>query len=193
MSGDEHAGALVTTLDDAKRERLQPASGLRAELNRIADDLCGSIDGEHNLRLRAELDDALVQKLCISINFLLETVRRSATEAERERRELAETLDALEGQRELVHSLSTPLLRVRADMLVAPLVGVLDEARCEQLNHALLDEVALRQARFTILDVTGIALVDTRTAELLGARCVLCGIRPAVALTLAVLGWSWRG
>jgi rsbT co-antagonist protein RsbR len=62
----------------------------------------------------------------------------------------------------------------------------------------LLDEIVARQSRFVILDITGVEIVDTKTADnfikvmkaaqLLGARCVLTGIRPAVAQTLVDLG-----
>jgi anti-anti-sigma regulatory factor len=193
--------AFVETISEALREQLGLRQGLRGELNRLADELCGRIDGgaladEQGL-LRTELDDAIVQKLCISINFLLDTVRRSNAQAEAKHRQLGEKLEMIAEQQARIESMSTPLLRVRDDVLVLPLIGMLDEQRCAQIRETLMTEIAARNGRYVLLDITGVALVDERTAEfflrlaraveLLGARCVLSGVRPAVAATLVTL------
>src|SRR5690349_23581486 len=79
-----------------------------------------------------------------------------------------------------------------------PIVGVVDARRTADMVQRLLAEVARTQASFVIVDLTGVEIVDTRTAdhliklhrkvEVVGARCVLTGIRPAVAETLVDIG-----
>src|SRR5690349_10152110 len=79
-----------------------------------------------------------------------------------------------------------------------PIVGVVDSRRTADMVQRLLAEVARSQASFVIVDLTGVEIVDTKTAdhlmklirkvEIVGARCVLTGIRPAVAETLVDIG-----
>ena len=79
-----------------------------------------------------------------------------------------------------------------------PIIGVVDSRRTADMVQRLLAEVARTQAGFVIVDLTGVEIVDTQTAnhlmklirkvEVVGARCVLTGIRPAVAETLVDIG-----
>ena len=97
-----------------------------------------------------------------------------------------------------IDELSNPILEVWDDVLVMPIVGVVDSRRTADMVQRLLAEVARNQASFVIVDLTGVEIVDTQTAnhlmklirkvELVGARCVLTGIRPAVAETLVDIG-----
>jgi rsbT co-antagonist protein RsbR len=128
---------------------------------------------------------------------------RAALEAsEREKTETLEQLRAqlatIDAQRLAIQQLSTPILEVWDDVLALPVVGVVDSQRAAQMMERLLEEVVRRQARTVIIDLTGVEVVDTKTAdyflkviravELLGARCSISGIRPAVAQTLVELG-----
>jgi PAS domain S-box-containing protein len=97
-----------------------------------------------------------------------------------------------------IDELSNPILEVWDDVLVMPIIGVVDSRRTADMVQRLLAEVARAQASFVIVDLTGVEIVDTSTAdhlmklmrkvELVGARCVLTGIRPAVAETLVDIG-----
>jgi rsbT co-antagonist protein RsbR len=97
-----------------------------------------------------------------------------------------------------VAELSTPILEVWDDVLALPVIGVVDSRRSAEMMARLLEEITRTQCRFVILDVTGVDVVDTSTAdrfiqlvhavELIGARCMLTGIRSAVAQTLVSLG-----
>jgi rsbT co-antagonist protein RsbR len=104
----------------------------------------------------------------------------------------------IERLRYSIDELSNPILEVWDDVLVMPIIGVVDSRRTADMVQRLLTEVARAQARFVIVDLTGVEIVDTRTAdhlmklirkvEIVGARCVLTGIRPAVAETLVDIG-----
>lgn len=135
---------------------------------------------EHIAAIQTDHIAALVQELGRKLD------------AERER---AATLERLQLT---VEKLSTPVLEVWDDVLALPLVGVVDSRRTNQIMERLLDEVSQRGCRYVIIDVTGTDTVDTaiadhlvrivRAVELLGAKCVLTGIRPSVAQTLVDLG-----
>jgi rsbT co-antagonist protein RsbR len=100
--------------------------------------------------------------------------------------------------RHSIDELSNPILEVWDDVLVLPVIGVVDSQRTAGMVQRLLAEVTRSQARFVIIDLTGVDVVDTKTAdhlmklmrkvEVVGARCVLTGIRAAVAETLVDIG-----
>jgi rsbT co-antagonist protein RsbR len=118
--------------------------------------------------------------------------RRAEAEAQRLQEEI------IRMQAETLAELSTPLIPVRDDVLVMPLVGAIDEARAERVLQTLLSGIVERAARFALLDITGVRVVDAqvaealvrtaRAAELVGARVILTGLRPGVAKTLVELG-----
>jgi rsbT co-antagonist protein RsbR len=122
----------------------------------------------------------------------LETRRAALIAAERENRELIERL------RVALDELSTPILELWRDVLVLPVIGVVDTQRSAQMTERLLGEVASRRARRVIVDLTGVEVVDTATADrlvalarsvrLLGAECLITGIRPSVAQTMVTMG-----
>jgi rsbT co-antagonist protein RsbR len=122
----------------------------------------------------------------------LEARNQALLEKERERLELIQRL------RSAVDELSTPVLEVWDEVLTLPVVGVVDTERSAQMTERLLTEVVQTRCRFVIIDLTGVQLIDTSTADriiklarsvqLLGAECILTGIQPAVAQTLVELG-----
>lgn len=101
-------------------------------------------------------------------------------------------------QAQRIAELSTPLIPLDGRTLLMPLIGALDSERARQMLEVLLTGVRDRRARTVILDVTGVPELDQDAAEalracaaglrLLGARCLLTGVRPAVAGALVELG-----
>lgn len=109
----------------------------------------------------------------------------------------AENEDLIARLRSAVKELSTPVLEVWDGVLALPVVGVVDSQRGAEMTDRLLHELTRTRARFVLIDLTGVEILDTGTAarfvqlaravELLGAKCVLTGIRPAVAQALVHL------
>jgi rsbT co-antagonist protein RsbR len=124
----------------------------------------------------------------------LEDRARRLIEGETENRELIQRL------RVAIDQIANPVLRVARDVLVMPLIGVIDATRSERAAERLLEEVATARARWVVIDVTGIELIDTMTADhfdkltravqLLGAQASISGMRPSVARTMIELGIS---
>lgn len=104
----------------------------------------------------------------------------------------------IEAQKMTIHALSTPVIEVWDGIVTLPLLGHFDAERVSRMTSELLDAVVRTQARYVILDLTGIAVIDTATSDhllrivgavgLLGATGVLVGIRADVAQTLVGLG-----
>ncbi len=110
----------------------------------------------------------------------------------------AENQDLIRRLRGALEELSTPVLELWDDVLALPVVGVLDSQRSAEMTERLLAETARSQAKVVIVDLTGVEVVDTATAdrliklaqavEMLGSRCIVTGIQPAVAQTIVDLG-----
>ena len=98
---------------------------------------------------------------------------------------------------------STPVVQVWEGVIVAPLIGMLDTQRAQQFMERLLTRVVETRSSVALVDITGVPMVDTRTAQylleaiaavrLLGAQLVLTGVRPTIAQTLVHLGIDLEG
>ncbi len=139
----------------------------------------------------------------ISHDTVLVLVRdiTSRKQAEAERAALQQQIIDL--QRSALRELSTPLIPITDDVLIMPLIGVLDSYRIQQVMETLLDGVARHRAKMVILDITGVKLVDTQIANafiqtsqmvrLLGAQVMLTGMNPEAAQTIVHLGVDMTG
>jgi PAS domain S-box-containing protein len=106
-------------------------------------------------------------------------------------------------QAEAIRSMATPIIQVWDRVVAMPIIGVMDTQRAAQVMETLLDEVARTRTRFAILDLTGVEVVDTSTANyllkmvravsLLGGTCIVSGIAPAIASTMVGLGLDMAG
>jgi rsbT co-antagonist protein RsbR len=112
--------------------------------------------------------------------------------------DLAAKAETIERQKAAIRQLSTPILEVWDDVLVLPIIGILDTSRNEAIMADLLESIVRKRAKWAIIDITGVELADTRTvdsllkviraAKLLGTSCIISGTRPDVARTLVNLG-----
>jgi len=130
-------------------------------------------------------------------------VARDISERKRVEAERARLEETLRRQAQTMLEMSTPLVPVGEGIVAMPLVGAIDPGRAQQILQELLRGITAHRASVAILDVTGVAGVDTEVAgaivraveaaRLLGARVVLTGIRPEVARTLTTLDVSLGG
>jgi len=100
-------------------------------------------------------------------------------------------------QHELME-LSTPVVKLWQDVLALPLIGTLDSARSQVVMESLLEKIVETGAAIAIIDITGVPTVDTLVAQhlmktiaaarLMGADCIISGIRPQIAQTIVHLG-----
>jgi rsbT co-antagonist protein RsbR len=112
--------------------------------------------------------------------------------------DLREKLELIERQSATIRALATPIIKVWDEVLCLPVIGTVDSARTADMMQALMEAIVREQAQFAIIDLTGVEVVDTSTADhliqlfraarVLGVEGVLCGIRPAVAQTVVALG-----
>jgi rsbT co-antagonist protein RsbR len=101
-------------------------------------------------------------------------------------------------QSQALMQLSTPITRLWGGILLLPLVGIIDSRRAQDIISNALQKVATEQAKVFILDIGGVAVVDTavanhlikitKAARLMGCLCIISGISPAVAQTIVELG-----
>src|ERR1700760_3318773 len=100
-------------------------------------------------------------------------------------------------QREIAE-LSTPVVKLWDGILALPLIGTLDSQRTQVVMETLLQTIVESEASIAIIDITGVPTVDTLTAQhllktvaaarLMGADCIISGIRPQIAQTMVHLG-----
>jgi rsbT co-antagonist protein RsbR len=129
-------------------------------------------------------------------------IARDITErkhAEEELKAYQERLkDALAKLRVSYEELSTPVVQIWDHVLAMPLIGVLDTGRAKNVMDVLLNRIVEARAEVVVIDVTGVAAMDTQvtnhllqtaaSTELLGAECVITGIKPEVAQAMIHIG-----
>ena len=101
-------------------------------------------------------------------------------------------------QQEAIRELSTPVLQVRERLLILPMIGVIDPQRARQLTEQLLRGIRRQRARVVVIDITGVAEMDSNVANhlvltveasrLLGAKVIVTGLSPEIAQTLVNIG-----
>jgi rsbT co-antagonist protein RsbR len=101
-------------------------------------------------------------------------------------------------QQEAIRELSTPVLQVRDRLLILPIIGVIDPQRARQLTEQLLRGIRANRAKVVVIDITGVAAMDSHVANhlvqtveasrLLGATVIVTGLSPEIAQTLVNIG-----
>ncbi|MEU1980551.1 MULTISPECIES: STAS domain-containing protein [Nocardia] len=101
-------------------------------------------------------------------------------------------------QQEAIRELSTPVLQVREQLLILPIIGVLDSQRARQLTEQLLRAIRNNRAKVVVIDITGVPDIDSTVANhlvqtvdasgLMGASVIMTGLSSEIALTLVTIG-----
>jgi len=176
-------------------------------LERIADILVVVADvgsGDYTTRLKSNLpDDHPMSTLYEGVNQMIGSLAAEQSRGAAYQKELEEKLATIEVQRAAIRELSTPIIEVWEGVLCLPVVGVLDSTRSAEMTEALLSAIVEKKAECAIIDITGIQVMDTGTADhflrmaravrLLGADCLLTGINPAIAQTIIHMGVDLSG
>jgi rsbT co-antagonist protein RsbR len=172
------------------------------ELTRALDYMLDALNaiarGDERILETSFADDHPVGALAAAINDVSMALNNSRAERLENEAQLNARIELIERQRQAIAELSTPVIEVWSRVLTLPVVGTVDSERASKMTIELLDSVVSRDAALVILDVTGLEIVDTavadhflrmaRSVRLLGAQCVLSGVRPAVASTIVTMG-----
>jgi len=148
-----------------------------------------------NVYLQAELgaEPTVLVREVTTTNALFDMLGLYTVEAYQKIREQV----IMRQQQELLE-LSTPVVQLWKDVLALPLIGTLDSARTQVVMESLLQKIVDTGASIAIIDITGVPTVDTLVAQhllktvaaarLMGADCIISGIRPQIAQTIVHLG-----
>jgi len=122
---------------------------------------------------------------------------RDITERKKLEEKLRETIEKLKASQE---ELSTPVVKVWEGIIMLPVIGVVDSYRAQRMMETLLERIVETDAHVVILDITGVATMDSevinyilktvKAAELMGAECVITGIKPEIAQAIVRLGFD---
>ncbi|MCX5528319.1 STAS domain-containing protein [Streptomyces bobili] len=181
------------------REQLARMTAARSRSGMSTAQVSGEVDALRapvvNL-LVADLPDAPAERLreaTEALTVLMGTLRLVVMETA-----LTEVQSLIDRQQLQLLEVATPIIRLWDGIVAVPLIGTLDSARSQVVMETLLEAVVDQQARYAILDITGVPTVDSLVAQhlmktvaavrLMGAECVVSGIRPAIAQTIVHLG-----
>ena len=142
---------------------------------------------------RGKLDPAAMLETNWTIGLLLDSLGLFTMESFQKTRE-----ELIVRQQQEIAELSTPVIKLWDGILALPLIGTLDSQRTQVVMESLLESIVQQGAAMAIIDITGVPTVDTLTAQhllktiaaarLMGADCIISGIRPQIAQTMVHLG-----
>ncbi len=189
--------------DDRETSPWEPVQAILDELSRARDEAGFSptetatfvLSLKHPLVMRLTRDyesQGSLEEKVWNLKNTLDWLGLYTTEVYQKRREAT-----IRQQQEEMEELSTPVVKVWDGILALPLVGTLDTRRSQMVTESLLDAIAASGSEIAIIDLTGVPAIDTRMAQhlirtvaaarLMGASCILSGIRPQIAQTIVHL------
>jgi len=151
-------------------------------------------------RVRAEFgsDAERLAGITAGVNSVLDKLGLFTTEVYQKGRE-----ELIARQQQEMIELSTPVVELWDGVLALPLIGTLDSARTQVVMESLLQRIVDTGAGIAIIDITGVPTVDTLVAQhllktvtairLMGAECIISGVRPQIAQTIVHLGIDLTG
>jgi rsbT co-antagonist protein RsbR len=182
-------------LDDLSRERVQ--QGFSSDQTAM---FVFSLKRPLFDRLRSELakePEALAEETWTTTELLDRMGLLTVRAFQRSREEV------INRQQEELLELSTPVVKLWDGVLAVPMIGTLDSARTQLVMESLLQRIVEQGAEIAIIDITGVPTVDTLVAQhllktvtairLMGADCIISGVRPQIAQTIVHLGVDLQG
>jgi rsbT co-antagonist protein RsbR len=152
----------------------------------------------HTRRALEGQSDAAVFAEIWELSRILDRLGLFTTEVHQQARE-----ELIRRQGEEMLELSTPVIQLWDGILALPIIGTLDSQRTQVVMESLLQQIVATRSPIAILDITGVPTVDTLTAQhllktvaatrLMGAECIISGIRPQIAQTIVHLGVELNG
>jgi len=146
-----------------------------------------------NVIRRKEANADELFKNIVTITVLLDRLSLLTSETFMATRE-----ELISRQQQELLELSTPVVKLWDGILALPIIGTLDSARTQVVMENLLQSVVATNSKFAIIDITGVPTVDTLVAQhllktitaarLMGAECIISGVRPQIAQTIVHLG-----
>lgn len=135
--------------------------------------------------------------LCLLITDITEIARRKQ-EIEQLEQHVAQNMETIRQQQYQFEQVSVPVIQIWENILLLPLVGIIDEPRARRITESTLEAITRHAAQVLIIDITGVPRVDTivasylmqsiQASQLLGCESLLVGVSPQIAQTLVVLG-----
>ena len=197
-SQDDNVNDITNSQWDHVREILTELTNSRAQQGFSASETATfvfSLKRPLFVRLRQELEknaDTLAEENWL-VTVLLDKLGLFTTEVHQQSRE-----SVIARQQQELLELSTPVVKLWDGILALPLIGTLDSARTQVVMESLLQQIVESEATMAIIDITGVPTVDTLVAQhllktvaaarLMGADCIISGIRPQIAQTIVQLG-----
>ena len=187
--------ALVDTLSSLSRSRARLGLNPRTTGSYILS--FKEIVLEH-LKREYQDDPMRIAEETLRFNRLLDSLSIITFEVYIESRQ-----DIITRQNEEINEISTPVIQVWDGILAMPIIGTLDSARTQIVMESLLEAIIRTESSVAILDISGVPAVDSLTAQhliktvsatrLMGAECIISGIRPETAQTIVQLGIDLTG
>ncbi|GAA6131194.1 STAS domain-containing protein [Halopseudomonas sabulinigri] len=150
------------------------------------------------LQRKAELDPVTLTTNITSLSELLDSMGLFTASTFQKARE-----SVIKRQQEELLELSTPVVKLWDGILALPMIGTLDSQRTQVVMESLLQRILDTGSEIAIIDITGVPTVDTLVAQhllktvtairLMGADCIISGVRPQIAQTIVHLGLDLEG
>jgi rsbT co-antagonist protein RsbR len=151
-----------------------------------------------NLQRRLAGDATLLARAVWAVSTLVDKLAQRTVNAYQQSRE-----DIIRRQQQELLELSTPVIKLWEGVLAVPMIGTLDSNRTQIVMETLLQQIVETESSLAIIDITGVPTVDTLVAQhllktvsairLMGADCIISGIRPQIAQTIVHLGIDLQG
>ncbi len=176
------------------RSITSPLASLTAHATELAK---GNMEVDIDLARRDEIGT-----LASSFEVMRQSVKQLLAEQEENNRTLearvAERTETITAQTEAIMQMATPITQIWGGVLLLPVVGMIDTGRAQDIMDAVLDKVLETRAPLCILDISGVAVVDTavanhlikitKAAHLMGCETIISGMSPAITQTVIDLG-----